>query len=1022
MGRRQRSTASNRRRGPSQAGPNRDPNRQVDAVEAPDRRASVLEIRELLVSSPGRAVDRAIGTAAEIRGEEVPPSLLDLLATAVYAVRELDAGIGEISFNDLGRRKLGQADRKYVTGVLLRLLAGNPHALPDAVLRGYFRTFVDSLPERLMTALELPQDNFDQRVVELPGVIPRAEERLDQTFLRLAGIEDIRGFQGEFLQALGDPFVSSGIRPFLPNDLIEGAFPSLARALDRCVDLTVPDAFDRHERARRKISQFEQAGRRVGTDYADKYLVRLARVLSDDLERRFADSPLSHPARLRIGAPRKRLPLHREGAELELQFILENHGAGPARDVWVRFEEEGDVEPLDSDHFIGSVSPTGRRLVVPALVMQACDLASLTYEIEWLNADGAEETVCEEIVLPAQDPTIDWAALSQLNPYPSQAIKDDRLLVGRDHLLNDLTGFVTGPEVGSTRVSGEKRVGKSSLVRSLQARLKRMPGARIVSAYVDVNKLGVSENEPSGAISAVMRAIVRQLQQEHAELATLTMPGLGDRAVEEFSEFLEDARAKLVGGRILIILDEFDELPNGAFERGGAGDPFFRALKAFSSDGDCGFVLVGGERLELALSRQLDRLNAFREHRVDYIGEDQLEDFVELISGPVRDFVEIDRDAIVDLHSRTAGHPFYSLLVCREALRKARATFDNHVTGVEIAEAYEAALAEAPATAFAHVWFDYVFAETDVLEAIADRRLRVLLAWSACLREGPVTMSRLVEEGVKYELDSVRVHQEVREFVARGLVRQDEGVIYARTPFIQDWLKDWGPERIRVDPTAAGAIAALERDEEAQRVRADEIRDLRDSWPLYQSRRVEAADIRAWLDQFAGTHNQRLAFQVLQAVRLISNVELRALFEAVHAQARRGTTIRVEADKRYRREFAVVYAEGDGKSASLMAKQYAHANKIHSACVFAGVRLSQQLPESHYERVVIVDDFVGTGGTAIARLAEHADVIRDAAVRTERPVIFGPACGFQQGILRLEDWISREKLPVEVGYSEGDRR
>src|SRR5205823_4057241 len=109
----------------------------------------------------------------------------------------------------------------------------------------------------------------------------------------------------------------------------------------------------------------------------------------------------------------------------------------------------------------------------------------------------------------------------------------------------------------------------------------------------------------------------------------------------------------------------------------------------------------------------------------------------------------------------------------------------------------------------------------------------------------------------------IRVREEVRELVARGVVKEDrDGLIQARSAFVQDWLKEWGPERIRVDATASAALAKLESEEEEQRVRADEIRELRDSWPLYQSRPVEAEDIRAWLDQFPGARNQRLAFTV----------------------------------------------------------------------------------------------------------------------------------------------------------------
>jgi hypothetical protein len=206
--------------------------RQAAADPTPQR-AGFEEIRELILTRPARALDRAIEAVREARGEEASTHLLDLIAKAVYAERGLEAATGDVVFNDLGRRKLKQADRNYVTAVLLRILAANPHALPDSVLRGYFRELIESLPDRLVAALNLPRDTLEHRIVELPGVVPAGEERVEQSFRALNGVDGMRSFQSDFLRALQSPFVSAAIRPFLPSHLVEGSFSALARAVDR---------------------------------------------------------------------------------------------------------------------------------------------------------------------------------------------------------------------------------------------------------------------------------------------------------------------------------------------------------------------------------------------------------------------------------------------------------------------------------------------------------------------------------------------------------------------------------------------------------------------------------------------------------------------------------------------------------------------------------------------------------------------------------------------------------------------
>lgn len=989
---------------------------------AGDRRDA---IRGLIASAPSRAVDMAIETAARSKGGETSAKILDLLAQAVYATRDLDFGREPATFKDLGRRKLKSNDRRYVLAVLLRLFAANPQAVSEDTLRRYFRDVFESLPPRLVAGLDMREDTFEHRLIELPGITPEAERKLEAVFRPFESMDDLRRFQSEFMRELQHPSVAAAIRPFLSNEAIEGTFGPLVKAADRCRDLGADDAIDRVHQARHALDAFLLTAESCDCEYGDRYLLRIADVVSTDLERRFADSPLSQPASLTLRSPRKRFPLHLDAAELNLQLEVVNEGGGPARDVRIRFEEGEDVGLLEPDHRIPAIGPKGRLLSVPALVMRACDRATVTYEIEWTNTDGAKCSDYAELNLKSQNRKVDWEKLEQMTPYPSGAITDDRRLVGRDRLLDELAALVTGPEVGSTRVIGEKRVGKSSLVRSLKTRLERLPGKALVVVYIDVNKLG-TDNDAQQAMASMMSKTARSLQAAAPELAALDLPPFDSDPVARFSEFLDDARERLGDRGILVIVDEFDEMPDGVFARGGAGDAFFRVLKAFSSDGDCGFLLVGSERLELVLGPQSDRLNAVGEHRVDYIKADQIDDFIDLVERPVTEYLEIDRDAIAELHELTAGHPFYTVMVCREIVDRALASHDNHVTTVEMREAYDATLRKAPATSFAHIWFDYVYLPPDQMSVIIDRRLRLLLAWSACLRSRvPVTVATLADEADRLGLETVYVREELNKLVVRSLAREENGEIVAKSPFVEDWLRDWGPERISVDYRSPEAISHLVEEEKRKRVGAGEIRDLRDRWPHYQSKPIEADDIRAWIDQFPDAKSQRLAFKVLDSVRFESNLRVRQMLQEVHAHARSGTTIQLESDKRHRREFALVYLDGDGNSASLMTKQYAHANKIFGDCVVSATKLESYLKSNDCQRVVVVDDLIGTGMSAIAQLGEHADLLHEAAAATGRNVVLGIAFAFQEGLAAVEDMIASNDLPVEVAVGEvlldGDR-
>ena len=396
------------------------------------------------------------------------------------------------------------------------------------------------------------------------------------------------------------------------------------------------------------------------------FLSALADRMLDSLKRAFEASPLSRPARLRLRSADKKYPLHQVGQQVDLYLEVFNTADGPAFDVALTLDPSNELAPIEtSDLVLGEIPVDGKRITVPAVVVQQTDETCLSYLLEWANADGERHSELNEVLVVAQQADIDWDQLAGENPYPNKAVSDPERLAGRDVLLLQLEGLATGAEVGSTRISGQKRVGKSSLVRSLQAKLDRGASGRLLVCYVDVNKLGTEDDRPKEAVATTMRAISRAIVRTSNRLSDIRVPTY-EYSLEEFSEFLDDVRDREPEKSILVILDEFDEPPNAAFERGGPGDPMFRAFKSLSSEGEFGFFLVGGERLELALSRQGDRLNAFREIHVDYLGEDDADDFEQLVVGPVAGFLEFSSEAVLELRRRTGGHPFFTLLVCRQ--------------------------------------------------------------------------------------------------------------------------------------------------------------------------------------------------------------------------------------------------------------------------------------------------------------------------------------------------------------------
>jgi hypothetical protein len=983
----------------------------------------VNPLTELLTTRPSRAIDAAIDALATAEHAEEEAALLDQLAAAIYALRGLEELSGAPTFLDLFRGRLSRSDRRFIAACLMRALAANRDSIPAADMRKHVGRLVDDVvADRVFQQLGLGRDSdISARLLELPQVEKRATATLDRAISEGGDLANLDSFRNEFMRALQDPSVAVIIGPFLPED-VAGDFNRALRAVHSTGRLQTPEDLSRYHEAQRRLAELRASAAAQDNQYADRFMDAPAAAASAALGAAFSESPLSRPAHLQLRPTNKRYPLHREGDGITLSLEVANQGDGPAFDVVLTLEGTTAVVPVDeADLLLGSVTAEGRTITVPATVFQPVTGTNLSYLLVWCNADGTEQSEIGEVSISAQQANIDWDRLATENPYPNKAISDPDQLAGRKSLLLMLEALATGPEVGSTRVSGQKRVGKSSLVRSLQARLGRLPGEPLLVAYVDVNKLGIEEDRPKEAVSATMRAISREISRSSPGLNGIQIPDYSE-SLEPFAEFLDEVRHREPQKSILVIVDEFDELPNTAFERGGPGDPMFKALKSLSSEGECGFILVGGENLELALSRQADRLNAFGEIHVDYLGQEDPSDFGDLVVRPVSNYLEFETAAVEELRERTGGHPFFTLLVCRQILDTARNRADAHITVAEVNEAYRGALQAAPASTFAHIWFDHIFDTSEGENVVAARRIRLLLAWASCLRRRVApTEPRVIEAATDYDLGAAICREELRSLVNRKILQIEDGAYRATSRFFEDWLREFGSEKIRAEQPEMASLKRYAAKEDERRIRSHELIDLTRRWPQYQFSTVGPEEVRAWLEQFGDSSNQRLALALLENLEFFPVRRVRESFIELHRLARRNTredlTTRSHLKQRKRRDFVVAYMEPDGKSAHTMAQHYADANNISRECVIAVERAAPLIDKHQVQRVVIVDDFIGTGQTVSDRMRERAQDIRKAAEMTHREVLLAVVCGFEEGVIRAQASIDALALPMEVAVA-----
>ena len=204
--------------------------------------------------------------------------------------------------------------------------------------------------------------------------------------------------------------------------------------------------------------------------------------------------------------------------------------------------------------------------------------------LECETANGRQLEFEQSLKFEQQRTQPDWDGLLRNPPYAINPIREKKDLYGRDSVLAELELHVSNET--STFLWGQKRVGKTSVLQVLAAKLNdRGDIACIVLRMGELASL--HEGQLGHTVATRLKGalgIVHDAPEEDEFRA-----GLG-RLVPYVEELARASERKM-----LVIIDEFDDL-NPAFYLGERGKQFVKALRSLSEVG-LTFMFVGSERM-----------------------------------------------------------------------------------------------------------------------------------------------------------------------------------------------------------------------------------------------------------------------------------------------------------------------------------------------------------------------------------------------------------------------------------------
>lgn len=705
----------------------------------------------------------------------------------------------------------------------------------------------------------------------------------------------------------------------------------------------------------------------------------------------------------------KKYPLHIVGALIQVFVPLMNKGPGTAQEVFAYCIAENCAVRTEETR-LGNIVPGQFVLTLIFDMTEPCESIELDVEIRWnIVGDASVHTREFSIMVEGQRTDLDWEELSLRRPYSLEVVYGDDFY-GRKDTLRRILHRLAPNAMQSTYITGQKRVGKSSLAHAVMRNLLdgEHPGEYYV-LYLECGEIRhVSGGDTLGELGRRLEeffsgGLPRSSGWTEKDYSSSIAP------LNRLLDQLRNSRPEL---RFVVILDEFDEINETLYRYGELANTFFLNLRTISSKRNVAFVLVGAERMPHVMAAQGEKLNRFeRESLNSFDRETEWADYLDLVRTPVRGILELHETAVFSLFRFTNGHPYFTKMLCATVYECAVAAKDAEVSSNEIEKAARRVIGTLDTNAFAHYWRDGIRGDSREIEIVALKRCRLLLAWARTARSGkPLTCEEIRDNIHSIALNSTEVLPLLEDFCRRGVFREHECTYVATVSLFADWLVESGFSMLVSDQLGDELAEAKQQVEDIAYVRSEEIVNVATTWDLYQGREVTSEQVRAWLGQVESNIDQRLLFKILQNLRFFRDVEVREKFVMAHAWIRGKLPVPVRKSRAQRRDDILVsYTDGLGKSGAHYAALYANTNEIKSDNVVSPEKLVNRLTELDENRLiglVIVDDMIGTGHNLIDRLKALEEVFREANTGKATPVSVVVLCGTVEGGQRVRQHLA----------------
>lgn len=909
----------------------------------------------------------------------------------------------------------GAAIKKMVASYLLRVVSQHSRLLwEDTALRLRVSTlwedvYLDDVYKILKLTDRAGNHDLFRKMEEVEPTVLRDFAMLESSIVSLDTALEVRR---RYQKLLNNPLT----KIFSENQVYDRSLVSPERVAEVFSALEGYAGSDRvnssksFSRLEEILAKYEEDIRRHGENvYVETFIGRILKAISEVAGRHFELSGSQQSATLIIAETNRKYPLHTVGELFPYRVNLINVGPGVAYDVQINIlEVDGSIEVESTALALGALDVESHEFILNT--KSNCDNfrePSILGVVSWSDYAGARTEIDFELVVTPQNGTLNWEQIKYSQPYSLESVDSEYELIGRKEVLENIYSKLSLRKGESSIIYGQKRVGKTSLAKTIQNRFKSK--ANHLAIFIETGSL--DKTSPEKFIKSLGDKVIRYF----ARCVSIDVNNYKiDSSLYPLVTCVEDIVHAYSDLRVILILDEFDEIPSQLYPYTIEGDSFFhnlRSLSGESGEGRVSLILVGGENMNVIM-QSTDKLNKFDASNVGYFNKSEYwEDFKELLVAPVRNVIEYSDEAILKLYDVTEGNPFYTKFVAKILYKKMCDKRCSFISVDEMEDAIRDSVLTMEAINLNHFWSDGIRVEDpERKDFIETERRRFLISFADKLREHDAVDKKMMLGGG----DSVQKEM-LDSFIIRNIIVEEEGRLRIKPKLFERWLVEKGVHTLRAAFADEEAQNAFEARESAAYIPDSSLIELAESWELYRGRRIGSGEIRAWLAQFENNGERQLAFKILEGINFYGEGRIREKLRLIHDVIRREVVYSVKSGERSRRDVLVSAFGEPSKSGSSYLRMYVSENGIISHAVKNLSEIAKALlVDDQVRAIVFIDDIIGSGTTVLDCLRAFSQDAGAVIAEKNILVVLGLICGLRSGVDKVAEIIDSGEFPFRV--------